>query len=519
MLRTKKAKIIALTLLFMLLFFFGIFTIRAVMQDKRAYYLQVQSQLLYDKYTVLHKYLKIMSHDIYSMYENNPRLIKLLTQANKQSKEARKKTRKEVYKLLIKNYRRLENMGISQVHFHLPNNHSFLRMYAPQRYGDDLTALRKSVVLANKTLKPTEGMEACPYLLGYRFVYPLFNKNKEHIGSVEISYSTQMIFKNLIEDFTYDNHLLISKSVADNTIVGKQYGYNYMSTWETPDYYIEEHTHKKLKDKLFYKQLGTTKLKKILKEKFKTQKPFAVSVEYNYQQIVLNFLPLPSVSNIKNIAYIVTYKVSPYLSRVTVQTTYISLLFTAVILLLYIFFIYIVLNREKLKELALYDPLTRLPNRTLFQIELENEILHAKRYNYKLALMFIDLDGFKEVNDTFGHHIGDELLKEVAQRMQASIRQVDLSARLSGDEFTIVLSHTKDTKEAIMVAKSILKNINKEIVIQNNAIKIGASIGIAIYPVDAGTIHQLLLKADRAMYTAKENGKNQIFCHTNEENN
>ena len=518
MFQTQKGKIVLLTFLTILVFFLGLLLINAYSQQKRSYYLQIQSTLLLNKYTVLHKYLKIMSHDIYTMYEQKPHLIELLSKAVEESPAERNATRKAVYKLLIRNYKRLEHMGISQVHFHLPDNHSFLRMYAPEQFGDDLTPLRKSVVLANKLLKPIEGMEACPYLLGYRFVYPLFNAKKEHIGSVEISYSSEIIFKNLIEDFTYDHHLLISKSVANNTIVGHQYGYNYKETWESPDYYIEEQSHKKLKDKAFYKQLATPSLQNQLAQKFQTQEPFALAVGYNYQQIVLNFLPIPSADGIKNIAYIVTYKVSPYLSRVDVQQTYITLLFSAVLLLLYIFSIYVIINREKLKELALYDPLTTLPNRTLFTIEFEDEIKRAKRYNYKLALMFIDLDGFKAVNDTFGHHVGDELLKEVARVIKTSIRQVDLAARLSGDEFTIVLSHAKDTKEATKVAMSILKKINETITIQNNKIKVGASIGIALFPDDASSMQQLLLKADRAMYRAKENGKNQVFCYSMEKN-
>jgi len=518
MFQTQKSKIIFLTFLMVLLFFMGLFLINAYSQQKRSYYLQVQSTLLVNKYGVLHKYLKIMSHDIYTMYEGNPRLIKLLTKALHEPSSERNITRKAVYKLLIKNYKRLENMGISQVHFHLPDNHSFLRMYAPQRFGDDLTPLRKSVVLVNKLLKPVEGMEACPYLVGYRFVYPLFNTKKEHIGSVEIAYSTEAIFKNLIEDFTYDHHLLISKSVANNTIVGHQYGYNYKETWESPDYYIEEISHKRFKDNAFYKQISTPSLKALLKKKFKTQKPFALSVPYNYQQIVLNFLPLPSADGVKNIAYIATYNVSAYLSRVEIEQRYITLLFSVVLLLLYLFFIYIIINREKLKELALFDPLTTLPNRTLFTIELEDEIKRAKRYNYKITLMFIDLDGFKAVNDTFGHHIGDELLKEMAKIIKTSIRQVDLAARLSGDEFTIALSHTINSKEALTVAKHVLEQINKDITIQNNKIKVGASIGIAIFPDDASSLQQLLLKADKAMYRAKENGKNQVFYYQMEKN-
>jgi diguanylate cyclase (GGDEF)-like protein len=322
-----------------------------------------------------------------------------------------------------------------------------------------------------------------------------------------------------MEDFTYDYHILISKNIADKTIVGSQYGYNYKDTWETNNYYIEELTHKSIKDKHFYKQLNTPALRNMLKSKIETKKPFAIAVEYNYQEIVLNFLPLPSVDKVPNISYIVTYNVSAYLSRIKVQTNYIELLFYSISFLLYLFVLYVIQNREKLKELALYDTLTNLPNRTLFNIELEHEIIQAKRYDYKLALIFLDLDGFKAVNDTFGHHIGDLLLKEVATKINASIRKVDIASRLGGDEFTIVVTHVKDKEHAQKIAKKILQELNSDITIENNKIKIGASIGIALYPDDANDMQTLLVNADTAMYKAKQNGKNQIFIYKNKEKN
>jgi len=516
---TQKAKIAMATLLFILYIALGLFIINQVENGKKEYYLEVQSKLLEDKYNVLHKYLKIMSNDIYDMYSNNTKLINLLNAAVNEPKAQKNQTRRDVYNLLIKNYKRLENMGISQVHFHSADNHSFLRMYAPNRYGDDLSKIRKSVVLTNKTKKPQEGMESCPYLLGYRFVYPLFNQKHEHIGSVEISYSTQTIFKNLIEDFIYDHHLLISKKIANNTIVGNQYGYNYTDTWQAKEYYIEESTHKSIKDKNFYKELNTPELKKILYAKIETKKPFAISTNYNYQEIILNFLPIPSVDKIPNIAYIVTYSVSTYLSHIKAQTTYIKLLFFSISFVIYLFILYVIQNREKLKELALYDPLTNLPNKTLLNIELERELGQAKRYNYKVALMFIDLDGFKAINDTYGHHVGDFLLKEVAKKINASIRKVDIASRLSGDEFIIVLSHIKNLPQTITVAENLLQELNNEVIIENNAISIRASIGIAIYPDDADNLQTLLVKADKTMYKAKQNGKNKIFTYKNKEKN
>jgi diguanylate cyclase (GGDEF)-like protein len=512
MFETKKNKIIATTLLFILLAFLGLKIIDKVESDKKTYYLNVQSQLFENRYKTWHKYFKIMSQDIHSMYENNGRLMSLLDKAIQSPKEEQDKIRKDIYKMLIRNYKRLENMGISQVHFHLPDNRSFLRMYAPERYDDDLSQTRKSVVLANKTLKPQEGFEACPYMVGYRFVYPLFHNNK-HIGSVEISYSDSSIVKNIVENFVYDSHILVSKDIAENTIIAHKYGIIYKDTWESDEYYIDESTHKKIKDTNFYEKLHSSQLKQKLQKKIESAKPFCETVDYNYQQIVTNFLPLPSVDGVKNIAYIVTYTKSSYLSRLEVEENYVTLLFLIVIFLVYAFSIYMIITREKLKELALFDTLTQLPNRALFKVELHNELMRAYRYKRKAAILFMDLDGFKEVNDTYGHHTGDEILQFVAHILSSSIRSVDIAARFAGDEFVVLLSNIKEDEDAIQVAKTIINKINEGTIINHKVITLGASIGISIYPEHSQDADELLKLADAAMYKAKESGKNRVIIH------
>jgi diguanylate cyclase (GGDEF)-like protein len=517
MFETKKNKIIATTLLFILLAFLGLKIIDKVESDKKTYYLNVQSQLFENRYKTWHKYLKIMSQDIHSMYENNGRLMSLLDKAIQSPKEEQDKIRKDIYKMLIRNYKRLENMGISQVHFHLPDNRSFLRMYAPERYDDDLSQTRKSVVLANKTLKPQEGFEACPYMVGYRFVYPLFHNNK-HIGSVEISYSDSSIVKNIVENFVYDSHILVSKDIAENTIIAHKYGIIYKDTWESDEYYIDESTHKKIKDTNFYEKLHSSQLKQKLQKKIESAKPFCETVDYNYQQIVLNFLPVQGLES-KNIAYIVTYTKSDYLSRLEVEQNYISLLFCVVVFLVYLFSLYLIITREKLKELALFDPLTQLPNRALFKVEFHNEINRAHRYKRHAALLFIDLDGFKAVNDTYGHNAGDEILHSIADILTSSIRSVDIAARYAGDEFLVLLSNVQNKDDALKVANKIIHEINQGIKYENKIIKVGASIGIAIYPDHSQNSEELIKFADEAMYNIKQDGKNRAVFYENKENN
>jgi len=170
-------------------------------------------------------------------------------------------------------------------------------------------------------------------------------------------------------------------------------------------------------------------------------------------------------------------------------------------------------DEDRMRKLAHFDVLTGLANRTLFSDRLHQVIVKARRDNTKAALLFIDLDKFKPVNDDLGHHVGDLLLKAVASRLLDCVRrESDTVGRLGGDEFVVLLPEIETSNAAIAVAEKILGALNKtfEIGKQNHQIHISASIGIALYP-DHGSDETLLLKsADAAMYRAKEGGCNQV---------
>ena len=165
---------------------------------------------------------------------------------------------------------------------------------------------------------------------------------------------------------------------------------------------------------------------------------------------------------------------------------------------------------EKLTRLALYDNLTGLPNRTNFFEKLEFSLAHSRRNKLIVALLFIDLDGFKEVNDRMGHAAGDHLLKEVARRLQDYIRESDIAARMGGDEFTIILNNLKSPEEATHVSEKLIMALSQPVEYDNKLISgIGASIGIAIFPDHSQTGDGLINEADSAMYRAKAAGKNR----------
>lgn len=174
-------------------------------------------------------------------------------------------------------------------------------------------------------------------------------------------------------------------------------------------------------------------------------------------------------------------------------------------------------SEEYLKYLANYDTLTDLPNRVLFKARLEVAIENAKRYDKKVAILFLDLDRFKGINDTLGHNVGDYVLKQVAERLSQNVRKSDTVARLGGDEFTIILPEIKKEDVAISVVNKIFKALTYPFFYKEQELFITTSIGITFYPDDAISIENLLINADSAMYKAKEQG-NRFALYTPEIN-
>ncbi|QDW54761.1 EAL domain-containing protein [Burkholderia sp. KBS0801] len=163
---------------------------------------------------------------------------------------------------------------------------------------------------------------------------------------------------------------------------------------------------------------------------------------------------------------------------------------------------------ERLGYLATHDVLTNLANRMLFEERLTHAIVHAKRLGRKVAVMYLDLDRFKLVNDTLGHNAGDEVLKMVAERIVANVRANDTVARMGGDEFALVLEEVDDVRDVGRVARKLLDEVGRAIDIVDRQIFVTPSIGISIYPDDGTEAEDLILLADQAMYGAKNRGRN-----------
>jgi len=165
---------------------------------------------------------------------------------------------------------------------------------------------------------------------------------------------------------------------------------------------------------------------------------------------------------------------------------------------------------------AYHDLLTNLPNRALFQDRLANTISNARREDDKLAVLFLDLDRFKVVNDTLGHSVGDELLKQVGIRLKSCLREGDTVARLGGDEFIVLLPNVESAKVASVVGQKLLDAIKSAFMVEGNEIFVTCSIGIALYPEDGTTADELIKNSDTAMYFTKDKGKNSFNRYSEE---
>jgi diguanylate cyclase (GGDEF)-like protein len=169
-------------------------------------------------------------------------------------------------------------------------------------------------------------------------------------------------------------------------------------------------------------------------------------------------------------------------------------------------------NRQ-LRHLASHDALTGLPNRLLLHDRIAQAIAHSQRHSHEFAVLVIDLDRFKLINDSLGHREGDELLREVAQRLKSSVRAVDTTARVGGDEFVVLLDGPLTHAEAVEIGTRAIKAMEPSQRLLGIDVHISASIGIAFYPRDGTSVDTLLARADAAMYSAKERGRNNLQCY------
>ena len=476
---------------------------------QRENYLTLQTKLFKEKYKTQYGYYKIMSTDIYTMYQDNKTLIELYAKIQKVPEAKGKQIKEKIYKLLSKRFKRLKNMGVEDIQFHGLDGKVFLSMNDPH---SDLCTECADSQHANLQKKPRESrdtFDVAGISHSFRYIYTFHDNKERFLGTVEIVFLSEQVLDSISSTYLVDKHFIILKTILEaRNSTEDLYDY-YKESFESKKHMIsiyDHHNNEKQIDALL-----TPKLKDIISRKMLLNKAFSVSGIYNFNALSITFLPIQNKAYKENFAWLVFYSDSDHIDSLIIEKHYTKLLFISMLVLLFLFSIYVTITQEKLREMAHFDKLTKLPNRAYFYIELSHEIKRANRAKEKMGVMFIDLDGFKAVNDTYGHNVGDELLVMVANRLDSGTRNIDIVGRIGGDEFVIMLSNIHSREDITLLAQKLIDSLNKDFIINKNAIRIGASIGISVFPEDAQDLESLINNADNAMYMAKNSGKNRAI--------
>jgi diguanylate cyclase (GGDEF)-like protein len=398
------------------------------------------------------------------------------------------------------------------MNFYTPDTHDFLRLNKPELFGNNLQSFHKITVKANESKEIQSGVEVGEYGIYYRVVFPVFKDNK-HIGAFEFGIDIKYLMSRLSILNLHAPLLLVSKEAAEPI-----YKYD-----ESADSYIGELTN----NYSFIKYNQPTKEKKsildIADKRIINENSYIIK-NNDEEYLIFRGYTLRDYKN-SDIGYFVFMDEMDYYMVTIVFIRWISIIATILLVIIIVALIYKLINRytaelteqkDILDYQAHYDLLTGLSNRILFNDRLEQAVEKGKRQESKFALFFIDLDRFKQINDSLGHSIGDKVLQIIAKRLQVVMRKEDSISRLGGDEFTILVQDLKDGTDASLLAQKIIYSLSEPINIENHTLYVTTSIGISIFPNDGISANNLLKYADAAMYKAKEEGKNNFQYYSSE---
>ncbi len=452
---------------------------------------------------------------IFDIKINQPHVLQILNEANNQKK--RDAARQKLYKLLKPTYILLQKNGIRQFHFHLPGSISFLRFHKVDKFGDSLKGIRYSIELVNKTKKIVRGFEEGRIFNGFRNVYPLFYHGK-FIGTVEISYSIRALAEVLSNGKDSYYGLLISKRVVDRKVWSENRHY-YLPSLLSQNYLWDKEAFRMLYGNNEKKFLDTLQnMEKSLRPKIQKilqrhDESFLIPLHFKNRNYIAIFQLLKNIES-KPVGYITTLKENNVIAlRISQdkQTLFIS--YIVIFIFTLFFFLFLKSERdikEKLSFTSNYDPLTKLLNRRGYEISFKALLQSHKRNPRPFALLFLDIDHFKKINDTYGHNIGDKVLQKLAELLQEGLRGSDIIARWGGEEFVVTLDNT-DANNAKNVAEKLRRSIERYN--DKNLPRFTISIGV-IQADEHESLETLIKKVDTALYKAKKSGRNKVELYS-----
>ncbi len=500
---TSFVKIILLSsFIFIVLELFASLIIWKMYQDKSAAVFERKVKVFNDVYNTTRKTYSKITKLLYDETINTPEVIDLFKKARDGSSEEQQRVRLALYQLLTPTYESLKTINIRQLHFHLPNVSSFLRFHKPEKFGDSLLGIRYSLEIANKEKRYVEGFEEGRIYNGFRYVYPLFDEEKRHIGSVETSLSFKALSNDIEETLGDEIDFILKKSIVEKK-VWKDEQSNYIMS-QINDEYMNESGDEYVPILSKYRHINQSISREATRQ-MKEKKGFAMC----WGGTIITFIPVANVQGDKNAAYLISYEKSDAVTTIA-NDALILLMISTVILLILSSLIVIVLQKiSKITEIATYDSLTGAYNRSTLNELLEYELERIRRKHKPLSIIFLDIDNFKSVNDQYGHEKGDFVLKKVVELMEQNLRKSDCLGRWGGEEFLIMLPETSGD-EAVLVAEKLREVISMGDYKISNTVT--CSFGVASHTVDEN-LDSMIARADSYLYKAKKEGKNRVVSH------
>ena len=381
-----------------------------------------------------------------------------------------------------------ENPFVQIMHFHTKDTRSYLRLHKPEKFGDDLSTIRHMINKVNSLKTKQVGIEVGRYGIHYRIALPVFNDSKEYLGVFEIGINMNYILDMFSKDYNFDTILLFKKDIFQ--IMFKNYKELKYQDY-SDDYYAIKH---EVDDKYHTISNDTavftvTTLKNVSGDEIGEIK-FVKNLKYYTDKIVL-------IRSISISIAVLLFSISAYL---------IYRIFNNYMNIINDYQSKLEIKNYSLTKLSNTDHLTQIHNRHSIETILDRELKKVKRHKTELSLVILDIDDFKKVNDTYGHNVGDEVLKSIAKVVFSSIRETDYFGRWGGEEFIIVSPETS-LNNALVMCEKIRSNIYsfdfKEVG------RVSCSLGLASYSNDENE-HTLIHNADTALYQAKNSGKNKV---------
>ena len=430
---------------------------------------------------------------IASLVETTP-AVEVISAAGDASEAERNRLRTELYRQVVDQYRRMVRFGFRQVHFHLPDTTSFLRMHRPERYGDRLGAVRSTVRRANEESRPVRGFEEGRIFNGFRFVFPLRDDGR-HVGTVEASFSMAAVVETLARIERARFAFVMERSVVESSVFEDELD-NYAPVGFSDELYIDRSVYPdpELVDLL-------TMHAAEIAESIVDGESFAFFTD---RRELVRFHSIQNIDD-RHVAYMIAVAPDETHNDQLSQLLLFLAIVTIALVIVQVLTWLVLRDREVLIRMAGTDQLTGIMNRHSFSEEITRELERVRRHEAPLSLMIADVDHFKAFNDMYGHNAGDQVLRDTAGEIQGMIRSGDLFARWGGEEFILAFPDVS-IEGAWRAAEKIRQDVTH----------VSVSIGLSEARAD-DSLERLVGRADEALYRAKAEGRNRTVRESTRE--